>query len=366
MRKSFVLAAVVFAAAITFAQSNQASVSQTGYYSTANVIQGINLETLHGGGNSASLYQTGNFQYGHIFQLGTSNTAVLNQTDSDPAEESFIEQTGDFNTAYTDFTFGYTKQTQRGDGNTSQFDAKYGSWPAINGGIQTQIGTANYAYAGIGGTSFGNYISQIQTGNYNNAVIDGLDQSSSGFITQFGNNNSAEFYSSGSVRLLDIYIDQSGDQNNAQLFDIGNGDAYKTVNINQLGDLNDAKIYGNNTCRNNVTVTQENPDAGVSGNTAYVSFMSYQNSVKIHQAAGNKNIVKLNQGNISAVEINQIGYSNKVTGLKEDIDPEWATFSGAGAGIMQSGNSNTVRMNANGLVSVNQTGSSIVASVDQH
>ncbi|MCB9058509.1 MAG: hypothetical protein H6627_08075 [Calditrichae bacterium] len=267
---------------------------------------------------------------------------------------------------------------------------------AVNGGYSAnyvlidQIGDDNEAHQTITGTNSGNSISDADI--YQNGFSNYASQSKDGSDTkmrtwQTGNDNSAKanIYGNGKYRWSPgdeanypaenyVLIDQDGNDNSADVNILGDdsqitaGPRYHSsnkVNLKQNGTENDADI--------NVSGALNYADVDQLGNenTVGLSQSGLSNSVKILQQNGDYNTVNLAQSGGGVADITQDGNTNKVKGLDTDTDPEIASFSGAGAidgldlSVLQQGDANTLKLNANGEVTVSQIGNNNNAIVSQ-
>jgi len=260
-------------------------------------------------------YHNGNNNTALISQDGTENFAKQEQFDIDNGY-SEINQAGELNHAYTKQNgvnaTGSNITINQGLGNQNTVNLE-----VLNSSVVTidQIGSENrvegYDASDTDPATTGNTWASFSGTNMD--------------VDQDGNNNVAEVDASGTVD-----IDQNG-SDHAVAHGSGN------IVINQLAHNNKAMTINDNGTTN------------------------------ITQTTNNYNEVWLDkQGTTGSADILQDGNNNKVFGLTGDFgSPTWATFTGSACDLSQTGESNLVKMNANGIVTVTQTGNLNTAVVNQ-
>lgn len=266
MKKLTTLMVALFVVAgISFAQSNETTITQSSNNNSANVDQA-------GMDNIATIVQTG----------GNQNSATIRQS-SDPAEdgviESIIRQNGFNNTAVTNGSrknsaSSITEQVQNGNNNRAYINPAEGSSPGGNEGTtltQVQIGNQNYAtmdgsdsyraeqyqngfsnVAKTSGNGKNGDVYQRQVGNNNFAEANGLSFANSEQL-QFGNENISDLDGIGHDGPGESYYTrQNGNSNTALLFANGNGGV---LDIVQTNNQNYARVNWT-TVGNSTTISQ--------------------------------------------------------------------------------------------------------------
>ena len=300
-----IVVAVMFFAAFSFAQNNEAYINQVGATNTSNVDQT---------GTTAYVNQYGS-NIGNIQQLGVGlNTATINQGTSgspvtnnhqaayagDWQDGAFVTQNGESNTAYIGMTGNHSTGTiyQQGSSNTGSQNigttysemsgAHYGVWMYQKGdeNNSSQNTTAAYGVAGI------KDMTVYQEGNTNTA-----DQTSiAGYgsilqVWQYGNGNTSNQYQAQIGGIASTYV--VGDNNTTSQYQ-DDPDHNGHVGFNS-GYIN---ITGSN---NTSTESQVGRD-----NSAQITVSTDQNIAHIYQT-NNSNIGVISQsvGNGNNATINQ-------------------------------------------------------------
>lgn len=329
--------------------AQKATVSQTGTNSivitqvesgaaTAGVSIPVQTATVlqNGAGNSGIIQQNETGSGDKILssvkldQVGNSNSS--NQSTNAPGNNSGLTvigiQTGNSNTLTQNISSGYTeyfKAQQEGDANTA---TQVGSGTNADGTIY-QLGNSNTA-------------TQILAGANNGYARNGM------LIRQIGNDNISlqDFvgYGYGAGNTGESY--QWGNSNYAS--HLGNGRHFTSI-VTQNGDWNSAIVSQNGTASpvlvdNSVELYQD-----LSGNSAVLT-----------QELGSNNRTRLYQTGAGIAEVLQRGNSNLVKGLStvSGFDASWAKFnSSSDLDVAQIGDNNSLSVEADGLVSVNQDNS---------
>ncbi len=300
---------------------------------TADVVQ-------DGAGNTGTISQTESgsgdkyLSSVKLDQLGGDNN-ISHQTTVAPGSNSGLTvigyQLGSLNNITQNITSGYTeyfKAEQRGDKNTA---TQTGSGSNADGTIYQQgnENTATQVLAGMnnGYSRTGMLIRQI--GGNNTATQDfwgsGYNAGNSGETYQWGSNNTAN---------------QTGDGHHFTSIVTQNGDV-NTATVNQNGTANPL-LYDNSVELYQFT----------NGNTANIT-----------QELGSWNTLKLYQTGGGAATLSQTGNQNVVKGLSTvgTFNASWAKFSGSNLNVAQTGTSNTLAIEANGIVNVTQNNGLLLA-----
>lgn len=315
-----IFAVLAFSASVVFAQSNEATVDQTGGNQTSSVTQSGSL-------NTADVDQfTNNFgpQNSTVLQTGTGNDAVVTQSQTGGGNTgtnyAYIEQVGATNVAFQSETAP----------NSSSGQNVWGK----------QIGTSNDLTQIIGG-GYTESLKAIQDGIENIAAQYANGSHTHGEIYQKGDFNEAIQYLTGSnngYMSSKILIDQLGDDNLASQTFNGSGSSHmNNGEIYQTGNENDAAQIGNGRSLNLQTAQ--------TGNFNEAS----QNATGNNYGLG-----------IGLLDIDQLGNDNEAS--------QTAVGDGIWGKIAQTGDLNVASMSQTGdfnWAKITQTGNSNTASVVQ-
>jgi len=247
MKKLSFIFALVLAGSMAMAQ-NSATVSSTGSFEEATILQGIAnnntgliIQTAPGGISNApdektvAIIEQVSANLGSINQAGTRQVATIFQS---YANVSTVVQTGSWNgsTNYLGGDQNFSQVAQHGKQNTGNIRSTSDyNGTALNPLNIYQVGDQNLAeiYSGFNKNSNGNLASIVQTGNENKSVLrqEGGDYNSA-VITQYTSSNVANLNQTGSY--LIATIDQYGGDDNIVNLDQTGGN----VNIDQNGTAN--------------------------------------------------------------------------------------------------------------------------------
>jgi hypothetical protein len=212
MKKLFTLAfAVMLSTSMVMAQSNDATVSQTGNGSEATVVQA-------GSSHEAVVTQSSSFGTGHTAEVtqngGDGNSANVLQDQANA--EAYVVQTGSDNVAASKQSgYNVLNLDQVGDRNVLQ---------------GRTAGSRAFQKNGVGiFASDANYLNVVQTGDDNVAGV-WQEHHAEGEILQTGDRNRADLYQTGAP---------GGAINSASITQSGND---HVASIRQIGDGNDATI----------------------------------------------------------------------------------------------------------------------------
>jgi hypothetical protein len=264
------LAAFLFTTGMVFAQTNTATVDQTGDNQVANATQSGATNTV----DIDQLSTNTGPQTATALQTGTSNSAVVNQSQTGgggntPANSAYIEQLGTSNMStqiqtapgynsgqsvwgFQDGTSNELSQTISGGYTNSLRAEQYGTenianqsanGPYADGNVY-QDGTANVAEQTLTGSNNGYggavmLINQLGIENYASQIFagSGLGHTNNAEIYQDGFDNDA--YQDGTGRNLNAVLNQTGDLNMSMQTQTGNG--HSSV-VTQMGDNNSSTI----------------------------------------------------------------------------------------------------------------------------
>ena len=280
------------------------------YYQVTNVTQ-------IGASNAAYTYQNadaGPSNLINVYQNGTSNLAVANQSDYwTIASTAQISQVGGSHVAYVyqlgaynDLAvvnqngFGGRAYIQQGAGGYFSSSNSYALIEQLSVfgpqyGYIYQFGDNNaaYIYQDANAGPF-NYATVYQSGNNNLALIDQSDYYTvytTGQIVQTGNNNVAALYQYGGGANFSTnsaaYITQNGSYNTATLQQTGGVSNYANLTQNGLGNLIDgvSTSYGRQIGDNNSLVVTQTNNYGISlGQVAHVQQLGSGNTGVIAQS----------------------------------------------------------------------------------
>ena len=269
------LAAILFTAGMSFAQNNDATISQVGSENVADVTQTGTHEAT-------------------VSQVGDDNTATATQQGSETESSVVQTQTGDENSA------------------TALYLGQSGDWSGGSVGVieQIQTGNNNTAYA-VGRESAN--LRQEQIGNFNNAQIgdptgesgspNGIRRVMSVDQYQEGDGNTA-YVEPGFRFIRDGNINQSqiGDGNLAEALGLTNA---ARINQSQLGDDN-TSIVTQGSSNFNANTTQEGD-----WNEAYITTGGH--SFNEITQIGDHNWGSVQTSSHSSGVITQNGYDNTAT-----------------------------------------------------
>lgn len=382
MRKLIVSIIIVLGfSCFTLAQSNSASVNETGNHN-----QGMVAQT--GASNTANIDQNsyaGNaveLNSAEITQISSDNTAAIAQGSValgkalKKAFASIMQETGDGNVAgifqndrgyATNFQRVSADVTQSGAANTATvLQFKFTSWvPEDNAVSIIQVGHDQQAWFKSSSNGFSKPAaggSIDQTGFYNWAkVTQEAERDAVAHITQtnytdlLSAQNMAEVYQrkdNGGLAL----VNQDGDANWLYLFQWNKGNA----DVNQVGNSNYSDIFQNGTSES-VDLDQLS-----NYNTANLTQDGGGNSATVMQRTGDFNVVNLRQSAGSTADVIQDGANNTIMGL--DVDLLATSLDGSTLNASQVGNSNVLHVRQlNGAgASVNQSGNLNIAVVSQN
>ena len=297
-----------FAAGITFAQNNGATVNQTG------------------NGNNATVEQTGQLHQSSITQntWGTGHTAVVNQNSGDEnfsdilqeqrGAEAYLNQIGSMN---------QSRLKQSGP-NIANIDQEG------NSNILGQYGNLSAAAYQKNGTSFAddmNYLNLLQNGNGNKAGL-WQEHHAEAVIQQTGNDNESRIYQSGTAGgTLNIASSYSmGDRNKTDIYQRGeeqdakvvihNGSNDNTVTMEQVNGIDNRALYEvDNGLGNTVALVQ---DGSENRSNLIVQHGADDNSVEITQDGTNNRglwVINGSDADENILSISSIGNNNMATGV---------------------------------------------------
>jgi len=349
------LVAILFTAGMSFAQNNEATVTQNANMSEASVTQ-------EGADNEALVTQQfGQYHEAQVQQIGNSNETSLIQDNTNNFAD--IKQLGDDNTA---------KIFQRsrlfvGPGNDAA------SIELTQEGDDNAADIRQDAEAGLGG-SMTNVLSALQQGNENYLFVDQNRDLGPGYnsadVKQHGDDNSAS-------------VDQDGESNSVLIEQGVYGSSYNSIaDFTQIGDGNYFETKQVRSFDNSVVGTQEGD-----GNYYRVGLRGSDNDVTMnmlgdanrgswsigslgwpHQPADNElSIDVIGDGNYStgsikgddnSVTIQQFGDGNRIGTswyTTDGVDiagnsnvvtiDQFSDFNSASVSVTGSGNSSTVLQN---------------------
>lgn len=256
-KTSTFLAAFLFTAGMAFAQSNEATATQEGNNNEVSISQ-------VGASNVATSTQTGNGSLISIEQIGAENAATASHRGNGSIEQF---QDGSDNSAYA-FAGdnGTIRQLQFGSENTALAGVSRNAVIQNSSVFQYQRGTGNYAEVETRqGNGRNNSIFQAQAGNDNEAVV--LDMGNGNDVRQVqigdGNVSTAGLTSNPQLGGMNILTRQVGDDNIATVW----GSQNDYAEIKQFGNGNvgfisqdagsDHAVIYQNGYSNNATITQQ-------------------------------------------------------------------------------------------------------------
>jgi hypothetical protein len=374
-----IAAAVCFALGLTgvaFADSNTGTINQIGSSNSATIDQTINVAAAtstvnqNGDGNSASSAQSNNifgtpyWVTSYIEQGGNANTATVTQDLSWYASAT-AQQYGSGNSAaisQTNYVGYYSSATiyQNGNGNSAT---------VTQNNVYNTSGTV-WQYNGASGntgsvTQHGDTYSSAlvnQSGGGTSGTTGVIDQSaysSSATIEQF---NAGQAYAN---------INQTGSYNNALIHQsdtVGNG---VTGYITQSGDNNSATITQNaSVYAGDRSDTASIYQTGSSNRATVTESFVYFSAAYINQWFGSGNTAEIFQGNMSYgnATINQGGDGNKGT-IKQGYADANCCGSTLTANLSQYGNGNTAEIDQTGWYQdalIAQNGNLNLANITQN
>ncbi len=328
-----ILAAVIFAAGLGFAQSNTATVTQTVNESQATANQ-------TGSTNTAAISQTGSMDYNDaalINQTGDHNTAGVTTVGSyNSVQYDLIHSFG-----YGVYTFDLDGITQTGNLNSSTVNQS-GSfqWTGIS-----QLSNSNTAEVSQSGSEFfySNTAGIIQSGGDLNSVTilqDGIDGES--YVLQHGGSNTANvqqhqniggFYYGGLSEVV-----QDGSNNSAVQNQTGSLDAYDgssvVAQVFQVGSTNFAVQYQNGGS-NTSMITSIGTGNGVLGDEIKTDQTGTGNSASIEEgllSAVNSNLASVLQtGDMNSAAVSHEGGNSNIARVSQTSDSNTANVSQVGS-----------------------------------